>query len=43
VVATRPGVRLPEVAPSCLIHDVLELADGEILTRSRLVTYDYLG
>ncbi|MFD9130192.1 nuclear transport factor 2 family protein [Kitasatospora sp. NPDC059571] len=42
VVHARPGVRQPEIAPSCVVHDVLEVTDGEVLTRSRLVTYDHL-
>jgi actinorhodin biosynthesis protein ActVIA len=44
VVATKPGTRLPfEIAPACIVHDVLEVSGDVILTRSRLVTYDYLG
>lgn len=43
VVHARPGVRQPEIAPSCVVHDELEFVDGEPLVRSRLVTYDHLG
>ncbi|MEU1876754.1 nuclear transport factor 2 family protein [Streptosporangium sp. NPDC020072] len=42
VVATRPGVRQPEIAPSCVVHDVLvEDADGGLLVRSRWVEHDW--
>ena len=41
VVTTRPGGK-PEIAPSCVVHDVLEVTDGEVLTRSRLVTHDQM-
>jgi actinorhodin biosynthesis protein ActVIA len=41
VVTTRPGGK-PEIAPSCVVHDVL-VADGtDVLTRSRLVTHDQM-
>jgi actinorhodin biosynthesis protein ActVIA len=44
VVHVRPGVRQPEIAPSCVVHDVLELTgDDDVLTRSRLVAYDHLA
>lgn len=42
VVHSRPGERRPEIAPSCVVHDVLVHADGELLTRSRRVEHDYL-
>jgi actinorhodin biosynthesis protein ActVIA len=42
VVTSRPGVRQPEIAPSCVVHDVLVLEDGALLTRSRRVEHDYL-
>ena len=42
VVASRPGVREPEIAPSCVVHDVLVIEDGELLNRSRRVEHDYL-
>ncbi|MFE0464622.1 nuclear transport factor 2 family protein [Kitasatospora sp. NPDC058965] len=41
VVTTRPG-GTPVIAPSCVVHDVLEVTDGEVLTRSRLVTHDQM-
>ncbi|UQI46565.1 nuclear transport factor 2 family protein [Streptomyces sp. HU2014] len=40
VVTTRPGVREPEVAPSCLVQDVLVHENGELRNRSRRVGYD---
>ncbi|GHH70754.1 hypothetical protein GCM10018781_31010 [Kitasatospora indigofera] len=41
VVTVRPGGK-PEIAPSCVVHDVLEV-DGEgVLLRSRLVTHDQM-
>lgn len=39
VVTTRPGGK-PEIAPSCVVHDVL-VQDGEaVYTRSRRVSHD---
>ncbi|MER7406698.1 nuclear transport factor 2 family protein [Streptomyces sp. NPDC000070] len=43
VVTSRPGVREPEIAPSCVVHDVLVEEDGQLLTRSRRVEHDYLS
>ncbi|MFF0573816.1 nuclear transport factor 2 family protein [Streptosporangium saharense] len=42
VVATRPGVRQPEIAPSCVVHDVIvdDPEDG-LLLRSRWVEHDW--
>ncbi|ABD13452.1 hypothetical protein ThrDRAFT_03828 [Frankia casuarinae] len=42
VVTSRPGERQPEIAPSCVVHDVLIRADGGLLNRSRRVEHDYL-
>ncbi|NKY87831.1 nuclear transport factor 2 family protein [Nocardia veterana] len=39
VVKIRPGAK-PEIAPSCVVHDVLVRIDGELRTRSRRVTHD---
>ncbi|MEU7798829.1 hypothetical protein AB0B10_06135 [Micromonospora arborensis] len=39
---SRPGERQPEIAPSCVVHDVLVREDGELLDRSRRVEHDYL-
>ncbi|MEV7421606.1 MULTISPECIES: nuclear transport factor 2 family protein [unclassified Streptomyces] len=39
IVRIRPGER-PEIWPHCLLHDVLVEQEGEILMRSRVVTYD---
>ncbi|MGR6974170.1 nuclear transport factor 2 family protein [Streptomyces cynarae] len=41
VVTVRPGGK-PEIAPSCVVHDVLEIDEGRVLTRSRLVTHDQM-
>jgi actinorhodin biosynthesis protein ActVIA len=41
VVTVRPGGK-PEIAPSCVVHDVLEVSEGQVLTRSRLVTHDQM-
>ncbi|REE96271.1 nuclear transport factor 2 family protein [Thermomonospora umbrina] len=41
VVTTRPGGK-PEIAPSCVIHDVLDLVDGRLRNRSRRVSHDQL-
>ncbi|MDI3422629.1 nuclear transport factor 2 family protein [Streptomyces luteolus] len=40
VATTRPGVREPEIAPSCLVHDVLVRENGELHNRSRRVDHD---
>jgi actinorhodin biosynthesis protein ActVIA len=42
VIESRPGVREPQIAPSCVVHDVLVVEDGEVYTRSRVVTQDFL-
>ncbi|MFF9024879.1 nuclear transport factor 2 family protein [Streptomyces eurythermus] len=39
---TRAGERVPEIAPSCLVRDVLVEEDGRLLTRSRRVHHDHL-
>lgn len=41
VIKTRPG-GTPEIAPSCVVHDVLVRQDGRLLTRSRRVEHDQL-
>jgi actinorhodin biosynthesis protein ActVIA len=41
VVTTRPGVRQPEIAPSCVVHDVLVRDGGSLATRSRRVEHDH--
>ncbi|MFC8365537.1 nuclear transport factor 2 family protein [Streptomyces griseorubiginosus] len=41
VVTVRPGGK-PEIAPSCVVHDVLEVVGDQVLTRSRLVTHDQM-
>ncbi|MYS20715.1 actinorhodin biosynthesis protein ActVIA [Streptomyces sp. DvalAA-14] len=41
VITTRPG-GTPVVAPSCVVHDVLEVEEGRVLTRSRTVTHDQM-
>lgn len=42
VVTVRPGGK-PEIAPSCVVHDVLVVTDESVLTRSRLVTHDQMA
>lgn len=42
VVQTRPGVREPQVGPSCLAGDVLVVEDGRLLTKFRKVSPDHL-
>jgi actinorhodin biosynthesis protein ActVIA len=39
VVTTRPGGK-PEIAASCVVHDVLVHTKGGLLTKSRRVDYD---
>ncbi|WP_411073229.1 nuclear transport factor 2 family protein [Streptomyces sp. cmx-4-25] len=39
---TREGERVPEIAPSCLVRDVLVEEDGRLLTRSRRVHHDHV-
>jgi actinorhodin biosynthesis protein ActVIA len=41
VVTTRPGGK-PEIAPSCVVHDVLTIDGTEVLTKARLVTHDQM-
>jgi actinorhodin biosynthesis protein ActVIA len=41
VVTTRPGGK-PEIAPSCVVHDVLVRQDGALLNQSRTVEHDQL-
>ncbi|MFI9364417.1 nuclear transport factor 2 family protein [Kitasatospora sp. NPDC053057] len=42
VVTVRPG-GVPVIAPSCVVHDVLEASGDGVLLRSRLVTHDQLS
>ncbi|MFJ4524579.1 nuclear transport factor 2 family protein [Streptomyces sp. NPDC088810] len=42
VLTTRPGVKQPVVGPSCLVHDVLVIEDGDVRNRSRRVAHDHL-
>ncbi|MDF3293361.1 nuclear transport factor 2 family protein [Streptomyces silvisoli] len=42
VLTTRPGGKQPVVGPSCLVHDVLVIEDGEVRNRSRRVTHDHM-
>jgi actinorhodin biosynthesis protein ActVIA len=39
IVKIRPGMA-PEIAPSCVVHDVLTQADDGLLNKSRRVEYD---
>lgn len=39
IVKIRPGSK-PEIAPSCVVHDVLVWENGALLTRSRRVEHD---
>ncbi|WP_405137196.1 nuclear transport factor 2 family protein [Nocardia sp. NBC_01388] len=41
VVTVRPNSK-PEIAPSCVVHDVLIDEDGAVAARSRLVTHDQI-
>ena len=41
VVTVRPGGK-PEIAPSCLVHDVLVVEGDSVLTRSRRVEHDQM-
>ncbi|MEU6714060.1 nuclear transport factor 2 family protein [Nonomuraea sp. NPDC046802] len=41
IVTTRPGARVPETAPSCVVHDVLVDDGGRLLLRSRWVEHDW--
>lgn len=41
VITTRPGGR-PDIAPSCVVRDVLVRQDGALLNRSRQVDHDQL-
>nr|ADO32791.1 hypothetical protein gra-orf31 [Streptomyces vietnamensis] len=41
VVTVRPGGK-PEIAPSCVVHDVLLVTDEGVRTRSRMITHDQL-
>ncbi|MFJ9903605.1 nuclear transport factor 2 family protein [Streptomyces sp. NPDC101152] len=41
VVTVRPGSK-PEIAPSCVVHDILECTEEGILTRSRRITHDQM-
>ncbi|WP_234327759.1 hypothetical protein [Streptomyces sp. NRRL F-2664] len=40
VLTVRPGIKEPEVGPSCLVRDVLEIEDGRVRNRSRRVEHD---
>lgn len=39
IVTVRPGGK-PEIAPSCVVHDILVINNDEILTKSRTVSHD---
>ncbi|MDT0566731.1 nuclear transport factor 2 family protein [Streptomyces sp. DSM 3412] len=41
-ILSRLGERVPEIAPSCLVRDVLVVENGRLLTRSRRVDHDHL-
>ncbi|MCX4906893.1 nuclear transport factor 2 family protein [Streptomyces sp. NBC_00878] len=41
VVTVRPGAR-PEIAPSCLVHDVLVVEDDAVRLRSRRIEHDQM-
>lgn len=41
VLTVRPGERLPEVGPSCVVHDVLVRVDGHLLLQQRAVELDH--
>ncbi|MDQ0748248.1 actinorhodin biosynthesis protein ActVIA [Streptomyces africanus] len=41
IVRVRPGEK-PDIWPSTVVHDVIDVTDGEILLRSRTVSYDQL-
>lgn len=41
VVTTHPGVRIPEIAPSCTVRDVLVRRDDRLLNASRIVDFDH--
>ncbi|WP_043667135.1 nuclear transport factor 2 family protein [Streptomyces xylophagus] len=41
VVTVRPGGK-PEIAPSCVVHDVLVIEGDTVLTRSRCVEHDQM-
>jgi actinorhodin biosynthesis protein ActVIA len=41
VITTRPGAA-PEIKPSCVVEDVLEVDGGQVLARSRAVSHDQL-
>jgi actinorhodin biosynthesis protein ActVIA len=41
VMLSRPGERVPVIAPSCFTRDVLVFENGELLTRERKVVPDY--
>jgi actinorhodin biosynthesis protein ActVIA len=42
VLTTRPGEKQPFVGPSCFVHDVLAVDDGQVRNRSRRVGHDHL-
>lgn len=42
VVTTRPGGK-PDIAPSCVVRDVLVRVNGGLATRSRWVEFDQVG
>jgi actinorhodin biosynthesis protein ActVIA len=39
IVTVRPGGK-PEIAPSCVVHDILVVENDQILTKSRVVHHD---
>jgi actinorhodin biosynthesis protein ActVIA len=44
VARTRPGGKPePEIWPSCVVRDVLEMSGDRVLMRSRVVDYDHVG
>lgn len=41
LVVTSGGERVPEIAPSCVVTDLLAYEKGHLRTRSRVVGHDY--
>jgi actinorhodin biosynthesis protein ActVIA len=42
VVTTRPGQRVPQIAPSCTVRDVLVDEGGVLRNHSRVVDHDFV-
>ncbi|NEE07462.1 nuclear transport factor 2 family protein [Streptomyces sp. SID7499] len=42
LVVTTEGDRVPEIAPSCVVSDVLAYENGRLRTRSRVVQHDHM-